>query len=129
MNTHTTQQQSVIRRHPYWFIVGAGIIICIAGGASNGYLTLLGAAMVCSPWIYFFRWLIKVQSAALDQAMRPIPDPAQIDAQLRAEGYDPSIADVMALHRYLVQQRNEGLLVTGGILLGSHYLANRARGH
>ena len=32
------------------------------------------------------------------EAMKPIPSLGEIDQQLRAEGYDPSIADVGAVH-------------------------------
>jgi hypothetical protein len=60
----------------------------------------------------------------LHQAMEPIPEPVQIEAQLRAEGYNPSLSDVMAVRQMFVQRRNEGLLVAG-IGFGGLYLAHR----
>ena len=62
------------------------------------------------------------------EAMKPIPSLAEIDQQLRAKGYDPSIADVVALHQYLTSQRNEAAFFAGALVIGPHLLARQAQG-
>jgi hypothetical protein len=62
------------------------------------------------------------------QAMKPVPSLAEIDQQLRAEGYDPSIADVVALHQHLTGQRNEAAFLAGALVIGPHLLARQAQG-
>ncbi len=56
--------------------------------------------------------------------MKPI---AEIEYQLQADGYDSSIADVVALHQYLTPQRNEGAL-SPGLILSPHLSARQAEG-
>ena len=48
------------------------------------------------------------------EAMKPVPSLAEIDAQLRAESYKPSIADCVVLHQYLTSQRNEAAFLSLG---------------
>ena len=62
------------------------------------------------------------------EAMQPVPSLAEIDQQLRAEGHDPSIADVVAMHQYLTSQRNEAALLTGVLVIGPQLLARQAQG-
>ena len=72
-----------------------------------------------------FMWGFHCQ---LREAFKPVPSLAEVDAALRAEGYDPSIADVVAMHQYLTSQRNEAALITGGILIGIHAAGRIAEG-
>jgi len=58
--------------------------------------------------------------------MKPVPSLAEIDAQLRIEGYDPSIADVVAMHQDLTSQRNEAAFFAGALVVGPHLLARQA---
>lgn len=62
------------------------------------------------------------------EAMKPVPSLAEIDQQLRAEGYVPSIADCVALHQYLTSQRNEAAFFAGALVIGPQLLAQQARG-
>ncbi len=60
--------------------------------------------------------------------IKPIPDLTAIDQQLRAEGYDPSIADVVAVHQHLTSQRNEAAFLAGALVIGPQLLARQAQG-
>jgi hypothetical protein len=53
---------------------------------------------------------------------------AEIDQQLRAEGHDPSIADVAAMHQYLTSQRNEAALLAGALVIGPQLLVRQTQG-
>ena len=61
-------------------------------------------------------------------AVKPIPSLAEIDAQLRAEGYNPSIQDVIAVEQHLKSERNEAALIAGGLIVGLHVMAREAKG-
>jgi hypothetical protein len=62
------------------------------------------------------------------EAMKPVPSLAEIDQQLRVEGHDPSIADVVAMHQYLTSQRNEPLLTAGALIAIPQVLHRQAQG-
>jgi hypothetical protein len=62
------------------------------------------------------------------EAMKPVPTLAQIDQQLRAEGYTPTIADVVAMHQYLTSQRNEAAFLAGALVIGPQLLSRQAQG-
>jgi hypothetical protein len=72
-----------------------------------------------------FMWAFHCQ---VREAFKPVPSLAEIDAAFRAEGYDPSTADVVAMHQYLTSQRNEAALITGGLLIGIHAASRVAEG-
>jgi hypothetical protein len=72
-----------------------------------------------------FMWAFHCQ---LREAFKPIPSLQEIDAQLRAEGFSPSLADVIAVEQHLKSQRNEQLLIAGGIYAGIHLAARQASG-
>lgn len=57
-----------------------------------------------------------------------MPSLAQIDQQLRAGGYNPSVADVVAMHEYLTSQRNEAAFFAGALVVGPQLLARQAQG-
>lgn len=62
------------------------------------------------------------------EAMKPIPSLAEIDQQLRAEGFDPSISDLVAMHQHLTGQRNEAAFFAGALVIGPQILARQAQG-
>jgi hypothetical protein len=80
-------------------------------------------------WVLVAAFLyLRACNRQISVAMKPIPDLAQIEAQLRAEGYNPSIADLVAMHQHLTSQRNEAALVAGALVMGSQILARQAQG-
>jgi hypothetical protein len=81
---------------------------------------------LAAPVAYALWQTLKVQNAALDAAFRPIPSPAQIEYQLRQEGYNPSLTEVLAVRQYLERQRNQGAILAAGITLSALYVAHRA---
>jgi hypothetical protein len=62
------------------------------------------------------------------EAMRPVPSLAEIELEQRRCGYNPSIADVVAMHQYLTSQRNEAAVVAGALVIGPQLLARQAQG-
>jgi hypothetical protein len=91
----------------------------------------LGVAVVILVMFWFLvglGWYLRLVWRAIGEAMKPIPSLAEIDQQLRAEGFDPSIADVVALHQYLTSQRNEAAFFAGALVLGPHLLVGQASG-
>ena len=62
------------------------------------------------------------------EAMRPVPSLTEIELELRRNGYDPSIADVVAMHQYLTSQRNEAAFLAGTLVIGPQLLARQAQG-
>lgn len=110
------------------------VVVFSMGSASEGdrsQFTIWGIG-----WVVFFVWpfvmvmycYLRSFNKIMDVAMEPLPSLAEIDAQLRAEGYEPSIADCVALHQYLTSQRNEAAAVAAGIVIGSQVLARQAQG-
>src|SRR5664280_966571 len=62
---------------------------------------VLGVALLIVAGFWFLAGLgyyLRLVWRTTGEAMKPIPSLAEIDQRLRAEGYDPSIADVVALH-------------------------------
>jgi len=53
---------------------------------------------------------------------------AETDAELRAEGYNPSLQDVIAVEQHLKSERNEVALIAGGLIVGLHVMARQANG-
>jgi hypothetical protein len=62
------------------------------------------------------------------EAMKPIPTLAEIESELRQAGYNPSIADVVALHQHLRSERNEAALLAGALVIGPQLLARQSQG-
>ena len=63
-------------------------------------------------WLFgflYYGW--KTMSGAVDAATTPIPSLQEIEAQLRAEGYNPTLADCVAVDGYLRRNRNEKIAV------------------
>jgi hypothetical protein len=88
-----------------------------AAGILVGFWCLVGVA-------YYLRLVWRVT----DEALKPIPSLAEIDQRLRAEGYAPTIADVVAIEQDLRGQRNASLLAFGALVIGPQLLAREAEG-
>lgn len=64
----------------------------------------------------------------VDVMIKPIPSLPEIAAQLRAEGFDPGIQDVIAVEQHLKSQRNEAAVMLGALVIGPQLLARQAQG-
>jgi hypothetical protein len=53
----------------------------------------------------------------IGEATVQIPSPAQIEQQLRAEGYNPTLQDVLAVEQHLRNNRNDALIGVGALWL------------
>jgi hypothetical protein len=95
----------------------ATIVLVVALGVLVAFWLLVG---MCA--------YVRLIWRMMDEAVKPNPSLTAIDQQLRAEGHDPSIADVVAMHQYLTSQRNEAIVVTGALVIGPQLLARQARG-
>ena len=80
-------------------------------------------------------WLLVAMGAYLrlvwqttGEAMKPVPSLAEIEVELRQAGYDPSIADLVAVHQHLTSQRNEAAIIAGALVIGPQLLAQQAKG-
>ena len=62
------------------------------------------------------------------EALKPIPSLAEIELKLRQAGYNPSIADIVAMHQHLTSQRNEAAFFAGALIVGPQLLARQAQG-
>ena len=58
-----------------------------------------------------------------------MPSLAEIELELRSAGYNPSIADVVAMHQHLTSQRNEATFAAGALAIGPQLLARQAQGN
>lgn len=106
-------------------IVGLLCAVAAHQEAWPAYLLIFAFAWFMFPVASLMAWRVgKGIGNALVTAARPIPSPAEIELQLRLEGYEPSLQDVLAVHQlYVVQRREAETLV--GIALGGLYLVNR----
>ena len=71
----------------------------------------------CGAVLYFFHKNLEV-------AFEPIPSPAEIEHQLRLEGYNPTLSDVMAVHQMLVSRRNQAA-AGAALTFGAIHVMNR----
>jgi hypothetical protein len=65
---------------------------------------------------------------ALKVATKRIPSVQEIELQLRREGFDPSLQDVLAVEAHLKSNRNEGIVLAGALVLGAVALGRQASG-
>jgi hypothetical protein len=98
-----------------------GGIVGVAVGIALGYLVIFW----CGSFLFFY---IRSLDRNLVQAFATIPSPAEIEAQLRAEGLDPTLQDVLLTHQYLTSQRNEAAVITGAMLVAIHHAAKVSKG-
>jgi hypothetical protein len=101
----------------YPFAHRATVVLAITLGVVGAFWFLVGMGA-------YFR-LVRQTTR---KAMEPAPTLAEIDQQLRAEGHDPSIADVAAMHQYLTSQRNEAALLAGALVIGPQLLVRQTQG-
>ena len=85
------------------------------------FAVILVLAIIIFP--FAFGWSMwKALSGAVDALQTPIPSLQEIEAQLRAEGYSPSVADCVAVDGYLRRNRNEKIALGAVFLLIAHGL-------
>ena len=95
----------------------------------NTNLFGIGLVILCGYWIPVAAFLyIRTVCRVTDQALASIPSLAEIELQLRREGYDPSIQDVVAVEQHLKSERNQSIVVLGALVIGPQLLARQARG-
>jgi hypothetical protein len=96
---------------------GATVVLVVALGMLAAFWLLVGIG----------HYIVLVWKTT-GEALKPVPSLAEIDQQRRAEGYDPSIADVVAMHQYLTSQRNEAAFFAGALVVGPQLLARQLQG-
>ena len=104
----------------HWTIIGADPsngdyvpVVWSFGFAVLGFAVLIGYWFCAA----IFLWLRGMHRLG-NEAHAPIPSLAEIERQLRAVGYDPSIADCVAIEQHLKSERNEKAVVYGALLIG-----------
>jgi hypothetical protein len=70
-------------------------------------------------------WFIRFVWRLADQAGEQIPSLQEIDAQLRSEGHDPSLQDVLAVEQHLRSHRNEALIGLGALYVGTRAMRGK----
>lgn len=75
-------------------------------------------------FIYILIGLLYSIDRNINVAMQPIPSPAEIEWQLRQQGYNPTLADVAAVQQMCIARRNEAA-VGAAVGLGALYVASR----
>lgn len=118
-------------------ISASDYVNCRNGNCTQGFF---GVHFIqASLFLFFGWWLIaggialgvkyhRAVQGAVDDAIRPIPTLGEIDQQLRAEGYVPSVQDCIAVEQHLKSNRNEALLTVGALTLGVQALSRTAQG-
>ncbi len=106
-----------------------------SGTPHNQFVNTISGVMMAPVFVMAFIWVLVIIGGILwsihtnlQVAVKPIPSLAEIEAQLRAEGYDPSIQDVIAVEQHLKSERNEAALIAGGLIVGLHVMARQANG-
>ena len=119
--------------HYTWFVPGTA---CGCGnpypdGASAWYIgfAVVGSAVLVGYWMCAFWFcLARVSLQIGKDAVKPCPTPSEIEQQLRAQGYNPSIQDVMAIHLAKKAEQYENVaLAVGWWALWTH-IGHEARG-
>lgn len=95
----------------------ATVVLAVALAALAAFWLLIGMGAY-----------LRVAWRTTGEAMKPVPSLAEIELELRKAGYNPSIADVVAMHQYLTSQRNEAAFVAGALIIGPQLLARQAQG-
>jgi hypothetical protein len=116
-----------------------GIVLALLntnhGSARSQVLSVMVGVLVAPIFIMVVIWMLVILGGIfwsihtnLKVATKPIPSLAEIDARLRAEGYDPSLQDLMAVEQHLKSERNEAALIAGGLIIGLQAMARQAKG-
>jgi hypothetical protein len=129
-------------RSTVWSILAlvAGIVLTLVNSGQNGnphsrFLNTVSGVLIAPVFAVALIWVFVIIIGMLwsihtnlQVAVKPIPSLAEIEAQLRAEGYNPSIQDVIAVEQHLKSERNEAALLAGGMIVGLHLMARQANG-
>jgi hypothetical protein len=130
-------------RATVWSVIAlvAGIVLTLLNGENadgnphSQFLNTVSGVLIAPICVMAFIWLFVVIIGMLwgihtnlKVAVKPIPSLAEIEAQLRAEGYNPSIQDVIAVEQHLKSERNEAALLAGGMIVGLDLMARKANG-
>ena len=105
----------------------------LKGSLHTGTAIWVGAlALLISFWLFFlfigfFVMWFKLGWGLTADAMRPCPTPAEIEQGLRTRGYNPSIADVMAIHAAAKQEQYENVAVAGAWFVANHIMGQHMR--
>lgn len=91
-------------------------------------LLVVVAVVAALWWLVGLGWYLRLVWQTTGEAMKPIPSLAEIDQRLRDEGYNPTIANVVAMHQHLTSQRNEAAFFAGALVVGPQLLARQAHG-
>ena len=126
-----------------WSVIAlvVGIVLTLLNGENaNGnphsqFLNTVSGVLLVPVFVVAVIWLFVIIIGMLwgihtnlRVAVKPIPSLAEIEAQLRAEGYNPSIQDVIAVEQHRKSERNEAALLAGGMIVGLHLMARQANG-
>jgi hypothetical protein len=86
-------------------------------------------ALFCAYWfIVGMFFYLRGMNHQFDLANAPLPSLQEIAAHLRDEGFDPSIADCIALQNQLKLQKIEHGVAFGAMMVGPSILAHQAKG-
>lgn len=86
-------------------------------------------AVFCIYWfgvIMFF--YLRSMNRHFDQANAPLPSLQEIADELRSQGFDPSIADCIALQNQIKMEKLEHGVAFGAMMIGPTLLARKASG-
>jgi hypothetical protein len=108
-----------------------GVLITLGNAPNLFEVTFYFAGLV----LFFGYWFLagmycylRVANRQFDAARAPLPSLQEIAAHLRAEGFDPSIADCIALQNQLKREKIEHGVIAGAMFVGPTLLARQARG-
>ena len=121
------------------FVVGIALSLTehnnASGIASNRFENTVSGWLLAPLAVMAFFWLFAIIGFFLVAVRRnakiafaPIPPLQDIEQQLRAEGYSPTLQDVMAVEQRLKSERNGAAVVTGALLVGMHIAVRRLEG-
>jgi hypothetical protein len=100
------------------------------GAVRTGSAIWIGAlAFLILFWFFFlfigfFVMWFKLGWGLTQNAMKPCPTPAEIEQKLRARGYNPSVADVMAVHTAAKREQYENVALAGAWFVANHILGD-----
>ena len=109
--------------------VGLIALSLVIPHAIRGPVVGIGIGWLLGYWLILgMIWYLRAIWVSFHQATVPIPSLQEIDAQLRQEGFNPSIADCVAVEQHLRANRNEAFLVNAALVFGPTLLAKQAQG-
>jgi hypothetical protein len=99
---------------------------------AGGPLMFASALTLCVFWMFFlfigfFKVWFGLGWGFTKEALKPCPTPAEIEYELRARGYNPSIQDVLAVHAAAKREQYENVALAGGWFVANHLLGEHMR--